>query len=203
MQPQPQNKIEGAIMKSFCKWILAGALMSLVLNLSTPLFAATVVDEGKLITDLSSPNEQVVIKALMRLEKEYPTSTNAFPAMKKLLTDPRSKVQRKAARVLGSLHAAVDDADLKNICSLLKSADPKTVVDGLMALRGLKAAQAVPEILPCLKSSNSHVIRDACRTLAVLANKDVIPSIEPLLTHPDKAVQKDAQDAIYALRAKA
>ena len=52
------------------------------------------------------------------------------------------------------------------------------------------------------KSYDTHVIRDACRTLTVLANKDVIPSIEPLLTHPDKAVQKDAQDAIYALRAK-
>ena len=188
-------------MKSLCRWILAGALMSLVLNTSTPLYAAT-ADEDKLIADLSSPNEQVVTKALMRLEKEYPTSTNAFPAMKKLLTDPRSKVQRKAARILGSLHATVDDSDIKNICSLLKSGDPKTVVDGLMALRGLKAAQAVPEILPCLKSYDPHVIRDACRTLAVLANKDVIPSIEPLLTHPDKAVQKDAQDAIYALRAK-
>ena len=122
--------------------------------------------------------------------------------MKKLLTDPRLKVQRKAARVLGVLHAPVDQTDINNICTLLKSTNTDTITDGLKALRGLTAPSAVPDILPLLDHSNSHIIRDACRTLAVLGNKDLIPKIEPLLKNPQPAVQKDAQDAIMALRSK-
>ena len=75
-------------------------------------------------------------------------------------------------------------------------------MDGLIALRGLKAQAVVPQIVPFLKHSNSYVIRDACRTLAVLGNKDLIPSIEPLLNHSDPKVKQDAQDAIYKLRSK-
>jgi hypothetical protein len=60
----------------------------------------------------------------------------------------------------------------------------------------------VPDIKPLLNHANSHIIRDACRTLAVIGNKDVIPKIEPLLKNPEPAVQKDAQDAIVALKAK-
>jgi HEAT repeat protein len=113
-----------------------------------------------------------------------------------------SKVRRKAARVLGILHADVDQTDLKNICALLEASDPAEVMDGLKALRGLKASETVPQILPLLKHSNTGVLRDACRTLAVLGNKDVIPSIEPLLKHSHAAVKKDAQDAIFLLQSK-
>jgi HEAT repeat protein len=188
-------------MKSLCRWILAGALMSLVLNTSTPLYAAT-ADEDKLIADLSSPNEPVVTKALLKLEKQYPTSTKPFPAAKKLLTDSRPMVQRKAARYLGALHAKLDSAEIDSVCAFLKSSDPKVVMDGLKTLRGLEAPQTVPQIIPCLKNSDPYVMRDACRTLAVLGNKDAIPSIEPLLQNPNPKVQKDAQDAIHALQTK-
>ena len=188
-------------MKSLYQWILAGALMSLVLNPSTPLFAATTA-EDKLITELSSPNEVFVSKALLELEKQYPTSTKAFPAAKKLLTDSRLTVQRKAARYLGALHAKLDGAEIDSICAFLKSSDPKVVMDGLKTLRGLDAPQTVPQILPCLKNSDPYVMRDACRTLAVLGNKDAIPAIEPLLQNPNPKVQKDAQDAIHALQTK-
>ena len=188
-------------MKTFCRWILAGALMSLILNPALPLFAGT-TPEDKLIADLSSPNEGTVSKALLRLEKKFSSSTKAFPAARKLLADPRPMVQRKAARYLGAVHAKVDETDLKNICALLTSEDPKTVMDGLKALRGLEAPQAIPQILPCLKNVDPSVIRDACRTLAVLGNKDLIPNIEPLLKYADPKVQKDAQDAIDLLKAK-
>jgi hypothetical protein len=188
-------------MKNFCQWILAGALMSLVFNPSTPLFAGT-ASEDKLIADLSSPREQVVIKALLMLEKQYPTSTNPFPAAKKLLTDSRPMVQRKAARYLGAVHAKLDGAEIDSICAFLKSSDPKVVMDGLKTLRGLEAPQTVPQIIACLKNSDPYVMRDACRTLAVLGNKDAVSAIEPLLQNPNPKIQKDAQDAIHALQAK-
>ena len=55
--------------------------------------------------------------------------TKALPTIKKLLTDSRVKVRRKAARVLGAVHAEVDQDDVKNICALLKSSDPEEVTD--------------------------------------------------------------------------
>jgi hypothetical protein len=55
---------------------------------------------------------------------------------------------------------------------------------------------------PLLQDSNANVVRDACRTLAVVGDKSVVPSIEPLLQSPDKKIQKDAQDAIFALKNK-
>ena len=58
------------------------------------------------------------------------------------------------------------------------------------------------QLLPLLKHATPNVVRDACRSLAVLGGKDVIPSIEPLLSHPDAKVQKDAKDAIFALKSK-
>jgi HEAT repeat protein len=105
---------------------------------------------------------------------------------------------------LGALHADVSNDDVKAICALLKSADPDEAIDGLKALRGLKAPQAVPQITPILKETNRHpnVIRDACRTLAVLGDKSVIREIEPLLNNPNAAIKKDAQDAIFVLKAK-
>jgi HEAT repeat protein len=158
--------------------------------------------EAQLIQALGSKDSGTVVFALRELEDNFPSSTNAFPKMKELLTDRRVKVRRKAARVLGVLHADVDENDIKAICSLLKSSDNGEITDGLKALRGLKAPQAVPEITPFLQHSNEHLIRDACRTLAVLGNKDLIPSIEPLLKHKDSEVKKDAHSAIIALRSK-
>ena len=166
-----------------------------------PLRAAAAT-EDQLIKDLDSSNAGVVTSALLKLEKEYPTSTKAFPVMKKLLTDKRDKVRRKAARVLGVLHAEVSDADIKAIVAMLKASDPQEVMDGLKALRGLKAAQTVPDILPLLKSKTPNVVRDACRTLAEHGGKEIILSIEPLLSHPSAAVKADAQDAIHKLRTK-
>jgi len=178
-------------------WTLVLALVAL----ASPVSAKD-KSEDELIADLASSTETKVTDALLQLEKHYPTSTKAFPTMKKLLTDPRVKVRRKAARVLGVLHAEVSQEDIKKVCALLKGSDPQEVLDGLKSLRGLKAPDAVAEILPLLKSATPNVIRDACRTLAVLGSKDTIPALEPLLKHPQANVQKDAQDAIFALRAK-
>jgi HEAT repeat protein len=176
--------------------VLVTTLAPLLLQAGSPK------TEDELIADLASPKESVVINALQKIEKQYPTTTKALPAIKKLLTDPRSKVQRKAARVLGAINADVDSTDIQNICTLLKSADVGTVIDGLKALRGLKAQSAIPEILPLLKNANKNVIRDSCRTLAVLGDSSLIPSIKPLLTYPDLGVQKDAADAISILKEK-
>jgi HEAT repeat protein len=176
--------------------VLATTLTPLLLQARPPK------TEDELITDLASPKDNVVISALQNIEKTYPTTTKALPAMKKLLTDPRLKVQRKAARVLGAINADVDSTDIQNICTLLKSTDVDTIIDGLKALRGLKAQSAIPEILPLLKNANKNVIRDSMRTLAVLGDSSLIPSIKPLLTYPDLGVQKDAADAISILKEK-
>ncbi len=182
-------------------FILALALGAYALT-TLSLHAAKGKTEEQWIADLDSPKASVVTAALQKLEKEYPTSTKGVPRIKALLTDSRPEVRRKAARVLGILHAEVDAADLKAICALLKGSTPAEIIDGLKALRGLKAASVIPEILPLLQNPTPNVIRDACRTLAVLGNKDLIPKIEPLLSHPHSAVQKDAQDAIFLLKAK-
>jgi HEAT repeat protein len=197
-----KNNLKGKIMNYLSKRSFIGTLAIAVLALSQTILFAAAASEESLIADLASPKEGVVTSALQKLEKEYPTSTTALPAIKKLLTDPRPKVQRKAARVLGSIHAPVDQTDIDNICALLKSPDVDEVTDALKALRGLNAPSAVPQILPVLKSPTPNLVRDACRTLAVLGDKSVIPSIEPLLKDPNPKVQKDAQDAIFALKAK-
>jgi HEAT repeat protein len=167
-----------------------------------PALAAKAKTEDELIAELADPNADKVYEALAQLEKQYPTSTKAFPTMKKLLTDPREKVRRKAGRVLGVLHADVDATDLKNICVMLKAADPQEAMDALKSLRGLKAESVLPEIVAQLKNPHSGVVRDACRTVAVLGNKSNIPDLEPLTKHADAKVQKDAKDAIFALNAK-
>ena len=158
--------------------------------------------EEQLMAELDSPKEKVVFDAMAQLEKEYPTSTAYHPKLKAMLTDNRLKVQRKAARVLGALHAPVSDTDLQNICALLASDDKDAKMDGLKALRGLKSQSVISKITPLLQDGNANVVRDACRTLAVLGDKSVIPSMEPLLKSPDKKVQKDAQDAIFTLQGK-
>jgi HEAT repeat protein len=158
--------------------------------------------EDELIVDLGSPKVRVVTAALQQLEKNYPTGTKALPVIKKLLTDSRPAVVRKAARVLGAIHADVSSDDIKNICALFNSTDKHEIMDGLIALRGLKAQSAIPQILPLLNNPDSNVKRDSCRTLAVLGDSSLIPSLKPLLTYPDLAVQKDAADAISILKEK-
>lgn len=158
--------------------------------------------EDELIAELASPKEDVVVDAMLRIEREYPTSAKAIAELKKYLTDQRPKVRRKAARVLGVLHADVTSEEIKSICALLKASDHREIMDGLIALRGLKAAEALPEITPLLQHIHPNVIRDACRTIAVHGNKEHISLIEPLLEHKEKSVKKDAQDAIFALKNK-
>ena len=167
--------------------------------------------EATWIADLSSKSEGTVTTALGKLEDELKVqdeatkdASPAIPAIRKLLTDPRKPVVRKAARVLGVIHARVTDEDMKNIAVLLSDKDFGVVIDGLKALRGLgaQAKSTVPQIVPLLQHKQINVKRDACRTLAVVGNKDVIPSIQPLLQSPDAAVKKDAADAIAELKDK-
>ncbi len=189
-------------MKHIRRQSLAGlSVLMLVAELQTSGLAAPRTEET-LIKDLSSRLPVTVLSALKALETEHPNSTNAHSAIKKLLSDKRPTVRRKAARVLGAVHAPVDQNDINYICAFLKSSNDSEVEDGLLALRGLNVPQVVPEILPFLKSSNTHLVRDACRALAVLGNKDTIVLIEPLLKHPEAAVKKDAENAIASLRSK-
>lgn len=169
---------------------------------TTPAFAAKVKTEDELIAELAAPKESVVTAAMQKLEKEHPLSTKWHPAVKKMLTDERSKVRRKAGRVLGVVHAEVSDADLKNITAMFKASDPQEVMDALKSLRGLKAQSTLPEVVALLKSPNIGIVRDACRTVADLGNKSNVADIEPLLKHADAKVQKDAADAIFKLNAK-
>jgi HEAT repeat protein len=159
-------------------------------------------DESKIIAGLSSSDPRAVLNALDDVQEQQHPGTNALAAARKLLGDPRPSVRKKAARVLGELHAPVDKDDLSAICRMLKSYDPSEADDALKALRGLNARETVPEITPLLKNSHPLLIRDACRTLAVLGNKDLITLIEPLLHHPIADVKTDAQAAIAALRDK-
>jgi hypothetical protein len=55
---------------------------------------------------------------------------------------------------------------------------------------------------PLFQNAHLGIVRDAIRTVAALGNKSHVAAIEPLLKHPDTKVQKDAQDAIFALKAK-
>jgi HEAT repeat protein len=161
--------------------------------------------EEELIANLSSPDEGKVLSTMKRYKKLYQGSTKAFPTLKKLLTDSRLRVRRRAADMLGAFHAAVNEEDVKAICALLKEPGleaNKDVLKDLRKLQGSALAGAVPDILPCLKNPHSSLVREACRTLAVLGNKDVIPLIEPLLNSPEPGVKEVAQDAIAALRSK-
>jgi HEAT repeat protein len=190
-------------MKNFTKRSFIVALAIGVFALAAaPVHAAKVKTEDELIADLASPKDSVVADAMLKIERNYPTSTKAVAEIKKYLGDNREKVRRKAARVLGALHAEMSADELKQVCKLLTAADHREVMDGLIALRGLKAADAIPQITPLLSHAQPNVVRDACRTLAVLGNKSHVALIEPLLKNADPKVQKDAQDAIFALNAK-
>ena len=187
-------------MSQILKRVFIGASLLSLFALAAPVIAAEKT-EDQLIADLDSPKASVVTSSLLKLEKDYPSSTKALPKIKKLVTDNRPEVRRKAARVLGALHADLTSDELKSIVAMLKG-DGAEQMDALKALRGLKAQSTIPDILPLLKSPTPNVIRDACRTLAVLGDKSTVASIEPLLSHPNAAVKKDAQDAIFALKNK-
>jgi HEAT repeat protein len=190
-------------MKNISQRSFIGALLlAFVFSVAWPLHAAAPKSEDELVADLASPKNSVVISALRSVEKNYPTGEKVLPATKKLLADPRPEVKRKAARVLGAIHADVDSTDIQNICGLLKGSDKHELMDGLIALRGLKAQSAIPQIVPLLDNPDNNVKRDSMRTLAVLGGKSLIPKIQPLLTYPDLAVQKDAADAIDILKLK-
>jgi HEAT repeat protein len=185
-------------------------LTRLVRTLAVSLFLAAISfpalaskkTEEELIAQLASADEGKVTSALQGLEKEYPSSQTARAKIVAMLKDPREKVQRKAARVLGALNAKVDAKALADITPLLKSANKDTVIDGLKALRGLDAASTVPQIVPLLSSPDENIKRDACRTLAEIGSPAVISKIEPLLADANKKVQEDARAAIERLKLK-
>jgi HEAT repeat protein len=178
------------------------ALTTVLLALTTSVSAAKEKTEDQLIAELASPKEKVVVAAMLKLERQFPTSPRTTAEIKKYLGDNRSAVRRKAARVLGVLHAEVTAAELEKICALLKATDHREVMDGLIALRGLKAKAVLPQITPLLQHETPNVIRDACRTIAVLGNKEHVPLLEPLLNHANAAVKKDANSAIFTLNNK-
>lgn len=111
-------------------------------------------------------------------------------------------MQRKAARVLGAIHAPVDAKILADITPLLKSPNKDAVIDGLKALRGLDSKSTIPEMLPLLSSPDENIKRDTCRTLAEIGDASLVPKIEPLLSDPNKKVVEDARDAISRLKAR-
>jgi HEAT repeat protein len=158
--------------------------------------------EEEWISLLPSSDEGKVTGALQGLEKEYPDSPTARAKIISMLKDPREKVQRKAARVLGAINAKVDAKVFADITPLLRSTNKDAVVDGLKALRGLDAASTVPQILPLLSSPDENIKRDACRTLAEIADPSVISKIEPLQSDANKKVQEDARTAIAKLKMK-
>jgi HEAT repeat protein len=177
------------------------ALSVLFAAFSVPALASKKTEE-EWIAQLASADEGKVTSALQGLEKEYPESPTARAKIISMLKDPREKVQRKAARVLGAINAKVDAKVLADITPLLKSTNKDAVVDGLKALRGLDAASTVPQILPLLSSPDENIKRDACRTLADIADPSVISKIEPLLSDANKKVQEDARTAIAKLKMK-
>lgn len=179
------------------------AVLTLVVLASTAVPAwAKAKTEDELITALASPKERTVIKAMQEMEKLYPTSTKCQDALKPFLADSRKPVARKAARVLGVMSAPVSEADLKHIVVFLKSTDKGEIIDGLKALRGLKAQSTIPDIVPLLQNKDKNIIRDSIRTLAVLGDKSLVPTIQPFMDYPDLAVQKDAADALAILKQK-
>jgi HEAT repeat protein len=187
--------------RSFIRMLIL-AVLAMTLAPLLLLQARPPKSEDELIANLASPKDKEVYAALQELEKTYPTDPKIIPPIEKLLADTRPVVRRKAARVLGAIHADVSRADIKNICELFNSTDKREIMDGLIALRGLKAQSAIPQILPLLDNPDTNVKRDSMRTLAVLGDSSLIPKIKPLLTYPDLAVQKDAADAISILKEK-
>jgi HEAT repeat protein len=155
--------------------------------------------EPELMSALASPDADVVYEALADLERGFPGSTPAQRRMIELVHDPRPVVRRKAARVLGAIHAPVDPPTVTAIGAMLAASDVNEVIDALKALRGMPARSEIPRMLPLLKHQHENVVRDACRTLAVVGDASVVPQIEPLLASGNDAIRADAKAAIAAL----
>lgn len=182
--------------------------------------------EADLLAMLHSGDYFSMCTALETLPNAYPNSTNAVASIKGILRSnevlvvtkkilgteernhafylremPHVMTARAAVRSLGEYHATINDEELAIInTQLLHSRDEEAAMDGLKGLRGMKAPQAVPMILPLLEDHNAHVARDAIRTLAVLGDKSVIPYLTPLLHHPVHAdIGWDAAKAISKL----
>ena len=177
-------------------------LLTVIAFFAASTALASKKSEEEWIAQLASADESKVTSALQGLEKEHPESPTARAKIISMLKDPREKVQRKAARVLGAINAKVDAKVLADITPLLKSANKDAVIDGLKALRGLDAASTVPQIVPLLASPDENIKRDACRTLAEIGSPAVISKIEPLLSDSNKKVQEDARTAIAKLKLK-
>lgn len=156
--------------------------------------------EAEVLAMLESKNADEVCSAMLNIEKRFSSNESAIKTIRTMLADPRLAVQRKAARVLGVLHTELTGDELKSVYALLKSSDRLAVIDGLKALRGLKAPGAAAEIIPLLQNTDENIVRDSCRTLAEMGAKSAIPSIEPLVSNPNKAIAKDAQEALFKLK---
>lgn len=188
-------------MKTSVQCKLLGVLWALLMAIALPVSGAE-KSEAAAIAALSDKMESRVTAAMQEIEKKFPNSVEGVAKIKSMLGDSRVKVRRKAARVIGTLHADVTEAELKSIAALLKGSTPEEVIDGLKSLRGLKSQPVIPEIKALLTHATPNVVRDACRTLSEIGGKDLIPAIEPLLNHANAAVKKDAQDAIFKLKNK-
>lgn len=184
--------------------------------------------ESDYLEMLHSGDFQKMKEALHSLPLHYPNSANAIAAIKQMLHNshevsvteicttpgkppvsyvrhiPPTMIARLTARALGNYHATATDADLDVIFDqLIGSHVTDTAMDGLKALRGMDAPQAVPRLLPLLEDGNKHVVQDTLRTLAVLGDESLIPRIEPLIHSHIIYVAGDARDAIKKLKAKA
>lgn len=188
-------------MKTSIQRGILGVAWALLIAISFPTAAAE-KSEADTIAALSDKNGDKVAAAMQEIEKKFPGSVEGLKKIKSMLGDERVKVRRKAARVVGTLHTDVTEAELKTIAELLKGKTPEEVIDGLKSLRGLKSQPVIPEIKALLTHATPNVIRDACRTLSEIGGKDLIPALEPLLNHANAAVKKDAQDAIFKLKNK-
>ena len=75
--------------------------------------------DEKLINALVSDDLNKVDNALGDVESMAHPDTNVLLAVKKLLPDPRPSIRQKAARVLGTIHAPMNQNDLDAICFML------------------------------------------------------------------------------------
>ncbi len=194
--------------------------------------------ESNLLAQLQSGDWQQMKEAMHKLPTQYPHSTNAVAIIRDILhrnqtlvvfeevvnydTDQRTgthatirrpvhpdAIARESARALGNYHITPTETELDIIFNqLIAPHNSNAAMDGLKALRGMDATNAVPRLLPLLQDGNVHVVRDTMRTLAVLGDASVIPYIEPFLhnqnvhNHNNQYIAGDAQAAIKALKLK-
>ena len=132
-------------MKTTFQLKIVWALFIAIASIACPVSAAD-KSEAQAVAALADKSEGKVTAAMQEIEKKFPNSVEGIKTIKSMLGDPRVKVRRKAARVIGSLHADVTEAELKTIAELLKGATVEEIIDGLKALRGLKSQSVIPQI---------------------------------------------------------